>query len=903
MTASLGNLLRSLSGHEDHREEVDVAVSQASERLIRMSIMSPDDVLSELDTSKEGLSADAVASRIERFGKNEVAHERTPPWYRQLIGAFINPFVGILFALAVTSYLTEVVLAPPGEQDVTTVVIITILVLFSVLITFVQEYQASQAADQLLTLVQSTTTVQRKDTGRSKVITTSLVPGDIVHLAAGDIIPADVYLLTTNNLSVNEAALTGESLPVEKLATPDRDLDASAAQHYLDSANALDLDNTGFMGTYVVSGTAQAAVIATGNRSYFGSMSRELVGHNPPTSFDKGVKQVSLLLIRFIVVMVPIIFLVNGLLRGEWFQALLFSLAVAVGLTPEMLPTIVTANLAKGTVEMAGRKTIVKRLSAIQNLGAMDALCTDKTGTLTHDTVGLESYVNVQGNEDLEVLKYAYLNSFHQTSLESPMDDAVIAHPDIKWVTGTERNYPRVNEIPFETARRRMSVIVEDEDNGHLLICKGATDEMLSISNWVEAGGEVQPLNAELRKHYADFAGNLNETGLRVLLVAYKHVESRDHSYQAEDEHDLTLIGFIGFLDPPKESAGAAMNTLQQQGIKVRVITGDNEIVTRRICGEIGFAVDGLLQGNEIDQMSDEELWEAAEVVNVFVRMAPLQKSRVINALKHMGHTVGFLGDGINDAPALRDADVGISVDNAVDIAKESADILLLEKDLLVLTEGVDRGRHVFGNIMKYIKITASSNFGNVFSVLVASIFLPFAPMLPLHLLIQNLLYDVSQIAIPWDHVDEDYLRQPRRWNPRSISRFMVVMGPISSVFDFTTFALMWYVFGANTVGRQGLFQSGWFVLGLLSQTLIFHMIRTSRIPFLQSVASVPVLITTGLVMVIGLMLPFTPWGAAVGFQALPPGYFPWLLFTLLAYCIVIQLVKVWYIRRFNMWL
>ena len=899
---AVNNFIRRLAGQEIHTEEVSTAVSQASERLSRAAGMPADAILEELGSSRQGLSAPEVAERISLFGRNQVAHEATPSWYRQMIKAFINPFIGILVVLAVTSYVTEVVYAPPGEQDVTTVVIIAVLILISVLLTFAQEYQANKAADQLLSLVQTTATAQRRDTGRTQVMTSELVPGDIVHLAAGDVIPADVYLLSTNNLSVDEAALTGESLPVEKFArseqAPHEPTDAPLPM----TDNVLDIENIAFMGTYVASGTAQVVVVSTGSDTYFGSMSKELVGHHPPTSFDRGISQVSLLLIRFMLVMVPIIFLINGIARGDWMQALLFGLAVAVGLTPEMLPTIVTANLAKGTMEMAGRRTIVKRLSAIQNLGAMDVLCTDKTGTLTHDTVGLASHLNVRGDEDLETLRYAYLNSYHQTGVANPMDEAVLAHENVQQLAGLERTHPKVAEIPFESARRRMSVIVEDNDR-HLLICKGAAAEVLSISTQVHQEGALLPLTQDLREELARRAERLAEDGLRVLVVAYRHQEQAKQTYRVEDERDLIAVGFLGFLDPPKESAGPAIEALQQQGVRVRVITGDNETVTRRICAEIGLPVDGLLQGYQIDQMSDGALRDAVEKVNVFVRTAPLQKSRIVHALKQNGATVGFLGDGINDAPALRDADVGISVENAVDIAKESASIILLEKDLLVLEEGVGRGRHIFGNIIKYIKITISSNFGNVFSVLLASIVLPFPPMLPLHLLIQNLLYDISQLAIPWDHVDKEYLQEPKTWNPRSITRFTLFLGPASSIFDLTTFALMWYVFGANSPAEQSLFHSGWFILGLLSQTLIFHVIRTSKVPFIQSIASGPVLITTAVVMAVGLVLPFTPYGASIGFQSLPSSYFPWLIVTLIAYCVLIQFIKVWYIRRFGTWL
>ncbi len=895
-------IIARLSGHEIHTREMETAVIQASNRIIEASVLGSDKVLSDQNTSSNGLTSEEARHRLKQFGKNEIAHEKAPAWYRQLLSAFIDPFIGILIILATASFLTEYVFAPPAERDLTALIIISILILVSVILTFIQEYQASQAAEKLLSLVQNTAMVERSDTGIQKLPTNEIVPGDIIHLAAGDIIPADVRLIELNNLSVNEAALTGESLPVEKFATSEeRQIEFDKLVDFTD-INALDLDNIGFMSTDVVSGSAKAIVLSTGNDTYFGSMSEELVGHHPPTNFDIGVKNVSLMLIRLMLVMVPIIFLINGFVRGEWFQALLFSLAVAVGLTPEMLPTIVTANLAKGTIEMAQRKTIVKRLNAIQNLGAMDVLCTDKTGTLTYDSVALEAYLNIQGEEDAFVLHHTQLNSYFQTGLRNPLDDAVMLHP-------VAENYPSLNdynkitEIPFQTERRRVSVIVENQQGEPLLICKGAIDEMLSISTKVERDGEVSLLTPELQKDIIKRANNLIEGGLRVLLVAYKPVVPGIVDFQKEDENDLILIGFVGFFDPPKETSGAAISALNKRGVRVVVITGDNEIATRRICREIGFGITDLYEGHQIDQMTAETLSPVVEKANVFVRTAPLQKSKILNALKHNGHAVGFLGDGINDAPALRDADVGISVDNAVDIAKESADILLLEKSLMVLEEGVGRGRLVFGNIMKYIKMTVSSNFGNVFSVLVASIFLPFPPMLPLHLLIQNMLYDVSQLAIPWDHVDDEFIIRPRKWDPKSITRFTVFIGPVSSIFDFTTFALLWFVFSANTVGQQSLFHSGWFVLGLLSQTLIVHMIRTSKIPFIQSTASKPVIIMTVAVMIIGLVIPFTGFGTGIGLEPLPPIYFLWLTLTLIGYCALIQLVKTLYVRRFNTWL
>ncbi len=890
---NLRKLFQKLSGQEIHTDEVRVAVSRASGLLIEASSGEAEAVLDSIKSSEHGLTEDEVNRRFEIYGKNETAHEKAPSWFRQLIQAFINPFVGILILLAVASFITEYIFAPPGERDLTVVLIIGILVLISVLLTFAQEYQANKAADQLLSMIQNTTIVKRQGKEKKELVTTSLVPGDIVYLSAGDIVPADVRILSVNNLAINEAALTGESLPVEKEA---------GAVIGSESSNALDLPNIGYMGTNVVSGTARTVVIATGNRTYFGSMSRELVGHHPPTSFDLGVRKVSMLLIRFMLIMVPVIFLISGFVQGNWFNALLFGLAVAVGLTPEMLPTIITANLAKGTIEMARSKTIIKRLSAIQNLGAMNILCTDKTGTLTYDTVAMDCFVNIEGDTDPFAYQLAYLNSYFQTGLRNPLDNAVLAHEQAEVKSIDKLGYSKVGEIPFETTRRRMSVVVEDIEGETLLICKGAVDEMLASSAKVQLDDKIYSLTVEKEKQVRKLAAEMNGDGLRVLLVAYRKIDERKN-YGPEDEGNLVLAGFIGFLDPPKETAGQAIRALHNQGVSVRIITGDNEIATRRICQEIGFAVSGLIEGSEVEASSNEELGMIVERNNVFVRTTPLQKSRIIRALKDKGHTVGFLGDGINDALALRDADVGISVDNAVDIAKESAEIILLEKSLMILEEGVSKGRHVFGNIMKYIKMTVSSNFGNVFSVLVASIFIPFPPMLPLHLLIQNLLYDVSQISIPWDNVDEEYLERPQKWNPKSITRFTLYIGPVSSIFDFTTFALLWYIYGASTIVEQSFFHSGWFVLGLLSQTMIVHMIRTRKIPFIESTAARPVLIMTGLVMLAGLVIPFTPFGQAVGFTTLPPSFFGWLLLTLFAYFIVMQAVKAIYIRRFKMWL
>ena len=850
-----------------------------------------DELLAAFATGHGGLDEAAIQSRLQADGPNEVSHEKPPHWSRQLLHAFLNPFIIVLLALAVVQLATD-------ASDLTGPVIVMVMVAISVLLSFTQEYRSSQAAEKLKAMVRNTASVTRRASDghseRIEVPVVELVPGDIVHLAAGDMVPADLRLLAAKDLFISQAILTGESLPVEKAAPSGRDLlDAGAA-------NPLDLSSVCYMGTNVISGTATAVVVATGNRTYLGSISRSLAGQRVQTSFDRGVKSVSWLLIRFMAVMVPIVFALNWWDKGNFLEALLFALSVAVGLTPEMLPLIVTANLGKGAMAMSRRKVVVKRLNAIQNFGAMDVLCTDKTGTLTLDRIVLERHLDLAGEESDEALEFGYLNSRFQTGLKNLMDKAVLEHRDLEPAAAM---YRLVDEIPFDFQRRRMSVVLGDAGGDHLLVCKGAVEEMLAICDRARIGDEVVPMTDERRAAIKAMTGELNQDGLRVLVVAIRQQPAAGRPYGVADEVGLTAVGCLAFLDPPKDSAATAIRALHQHGVAVKVITGDNEAVTRKICREVGLDVEHSVQGRHVEGLDDEALDALVGRTTVFAKMSPLQKARVVKSLQRQGQTVGFLGDGINDAPALREADVGISVDTATDIAKESADIILLEKNLMVLEEGVLEGRVTFGNIMKYIKMTASSNFGNVFSVLVASAFLPFLPMLPLQILVQNLLYDISQLSIPFDRLDEEYLRKPRKWDASDIGRFMVWIGPISSIFDITTFWLMWHVFGANAPAHQSLFQSGWFIEGLLSQTLIVHMIRTRRIPFLQSVASAPVLALTAAIIALGLVIPFTAIGAKLGMVPLPPAYFGWLVLTLVSYSVLTQLVKRLYIRRFGRWL
>src|SRR5450631_408326 len=873
--------------------------------LLDLCDCAPDEALTHLDATRSGLTPEQVEERLGQYGPNEITHEKPPTWYVQLFHAFVTPFNGVLFAVSIVSLFTDVIFAAPEDRTFRTIIVLTTMVLLSTLLRFWQEFRSNKAAEELKAMVSSTTAVLRAGMQRPQEIPIStLVPGDIVYLSAGDMIPADVRLLTAKDLFVSQAMLTGESIPLEKYpVAPAKRINSATAPGTL-----LERETACFMGTNVVSGTATAVVAATGDATFFGAVAKDIVGARPLTSFDKGISKVSWMLVRFLMVMTPLVFLINGISKGDWLESLLFAVSVAVGLTPEMLPMIVTTNLAKGAVVMARRKAIVKRLNAIQNFGAMDILCTDKTGTLTQNKIILERHLNVHGKDDLQVLEFAWLNSFNQTGLKNLLDVAVLEYAMQHEIVDKLQHYKKIDEIPFDFMRRRMSVVVRDgEGKENLMVCKGAIEEMLPLcvsadDNGAEAGG-VMPVTTEMRKEVRRVTRKLNQEGLRALAVGYKRLPPEDRTYTVEDEKEFVLAGYVAFLDPPKETARQEIAALREHGVAVKIITGDNEVVTRKICKEVGLPIERALLGKDVEKLSDAKLQEAAELTTIFAKMSPVQKSRVIRALQRNGHTVGYLGDGINDAAALKDADVGISVDTAVDIAKESADIILLEKSLLVLEEAVIEGRKTFANIIKYIKMTASSNFGNVFSVLIASVFLPFLPMLPIQLLVQNLLYDVSQVSIPWDDVDEDFLKVPRKWDAGGIARFMVFIGPISSIFDVVTFWLMWHVFGANTVEQQSLFQSGWFVVGLLTQTLIVHMIRTQHIPFIQSRAAWPVILLTASIMAFGIYLPFSPLGDHLGMVPLPLSYFPWLAGILLSYCVLTQIGRSLYIHRFGQWL
>ncbi|WP_373152217.1 magnesium-translocating P-type ATPase [Bacteroides nordii] len=853
---------------------------------------------SYFQTTKYGLTDDEVKVRQQLYGKNEVIHEQKKRPIIVFCKAFINPFIGVLTALVVISLVIDVWMAEPGEQEWTGIIIISSMVICSAVLRFWQEWKAGEATSALMKMVKNSCSVKRIGIlDEEEIDITELVPGDIVYLAAGDMIPADIRIIASKDLFISQSSLTGESEPVEKYPE-------AKANRYR-KGSVVELDNICYMGSTVISGSAKGIVFQTGINTYLGTIAKSIAGVRAQTAFDKGVSKVSFLLIRFMLIMVPFVFLINGVTKGDWFSAFIFAVSVAVGLTPEMLPMIISANLSKGAVAMSKKKTIVKNLNAIQNFGAMNILCTDKTGTLTCDNIVLEKYINADGSSDEKkrILRHAYFNSYFQTGLKNLMDKAILSHVKELQMEHLKDSYKKVDEIPFDFTRRRMSVVIEDNQQKRQIITKGAMEEILAICSYAEFDGTVHRMTDEIRQKAITISEQMNKEGMRVLAVAQKSFIEKEHDFVVGDETEMVLIGYLAFLDPPKASAANAIRQLHEHGVEVKVLSGDNEAIVKTIGRQVGINTSHSLTGPDIEKMTDDELKEHLPDTTLFSKLTPLQKTRIILLLQEQDNTVGFLGDGINDAAALRQSDVGISVDTAVDIAKESADIILLEKDLLVLEDGVLEGRKTFGNITKYIKMTASSNFGNMFSVLAASAFLPFLPMLPIHLLIQNLLYDISQTTIPFDRMDPEYLRKPRKWDASDLSRFMICIGPISSIFDIITYLVMWYAFGCNSPEHQTLFQSGWFIEGLLSQTLIVHMIRTRKIPFIQSRATWPVMGLTCFIMAVGIVIPFTRFGASIGLMPLPLSYFPWLIGILLSYCALTQVVKVWYIKRFVRWL
>lgn len=875
----------------------------SDQELLKLAQMTPEVVQQQFHTQTTGLTSQQATARQQKYGSNQLVYHHKAPLYRQFLQAFATPFTLVLLVLAVISFWTDYVLASPADKSFTATVIILVMVIVSGTMTLIQSVQSTNAAEKLQSLVQVNVQVFR-DQQLQTIALADLVPGDIVKLAAGDLIPADLRVLQARDLLVSQTALTGESYPVEKVVQ-------STDTHY---EQITDLKTLIFMGSNVVSGTALALVVATGQQTRFGEVTQALTNKKATvTNFDVGISQTSWLLIRFMAIMAPIVCVLNGLTKGNWLQALLFGVSTAVGLTPEMLPVIVTTNLVRGALTMAKQQTVVKDLNAIQNFGAMDVLCTDKTGTLTKDQIILEHYLDVHQQVNPRVLQYAYLNSQFQTGLNNLMDQAIIQAATTLNLNVT--NYQKIDEIPFDFQRRRLSTVVQMPDQTDTMVTKGAFEEILQICSYVEDQGQVVALTPEWLKQLQQQVRSLNQAGLRVLGLAYKTnpQASADAKLTVADEQDMVFLGYLTFLDPPKQSVKQALSSLAEYGTQVKIITGDNQLVTLAVCQKINFAVQNVLTGQEISQLTPEQLQRAVETTNVFVKVGPEQKALIVQALRKNQHVVGFLGDGINDAPAMKAADVGISVDSAVDIAKESAAIILLQKDLQVLEQGVLVGRQTFGNIMKYIKATCSSNFGNMLSVLCASIFLPFLPMQPLQLLFLNLTYDLSCLVIPWDRMDPEYLKVPRKWEARSIGRFMAILGPTSSLFDITTYLAMYFVICPQVLGHtfgqvHGLaqqefiqiFNSGWFVESLWTQTLVLHAFRTQKIPFVQSRASQPVLLITTIAVIVGSLIPFTAIGHFLKLAPLPTDFW-WLLgLTVVCYLVLVTIVKKIYVQRYG---
>lgn len=901
------------------------AIRDEQNRRIQFAATHPtQETLGYLNTTLCGLEPGKVEENRSEYGSNKVTREKKKTLPQRLAGAFINPFTAILFCLALVSSFTDMIFphfslfgCVPKDFDCLTVVIILTMVFLSGTLRFVQESRSGNAAEKLLAMITTTCTVTRKGQEMAEIPLDEVVVGDIVHLSAGDMLPADVRILDAKDLFVSQASLTGESEPIEKIPMVNETRDAIT-----------DYTNIAFMGSNVISGSASAVVVTVGDHTLFGSMASGVAHEAVETSFSKGVNAVSWVLIRFMLVMVPLVFVANGITKGDWLSAFLFGISIAVGLTPEMLPMIVTTCLAKGAVSMSKKQTIVKNLNSIQNFGAIDILCTDKTGTLTQDKVVLEYHLNVNGEDDLRVLRYAYLNSYFQTGYKNLMDVAIIQkteeeEADDPQLVDLSEHYVKVDEIPFDFARRRLTTVVQNRDGKTQMVTKGAVEEMLSICSFAECDGKVRPMTKKLKSRILATVDDLNEKGFRVLAIAQKSNPSPAGAFGVTDECDMVLMGYLAFLDPPKESTADAIKALKAHGVTTKILTGDNDKVTRTICKQVGLKVRNMLLGSDLENMSDQELAKAAETTDVFAKLTPDQKARVVSVFRENGHTVGFMGDGINDASAMKSADIGISVDTAVDVAKESADIVLLEKDLMVLEEGIIEGRKTYANMIKYIKMTASSNFGNMFSVLAASALLPFLPMESLQLIFLNLIYDLSCTAIPWDNVDEEFISVPRKWDASSVGSFMMWIGPTSSVFDWMTYIFMYFVFcplfvskgvlyndlashfaGADLVRMQtayvAMFQTGWFIESMWSQTLVIHMIRTPKLPFIQSYASAPLTLMTFTGIGVLTIIPFTTFGRMLGFVALPTAYFAYLIPCILLYMVLATSLKKAYVRHYG---
>ena len=862
--------------------------NQQENSLINFSKMDLSDVYREFETSEMGLYTSEVEERLEEYGKNIIITKKKKNMFLRLLESIINPFNVILMLIGLVTLITDVVIAE--KADWLTVIIIYGLVLISSLISFIQNERSNNAAEALSKMV-TNDTLTKRDLEFKEVLMENIVPGDIIKLSAGDMIPADVRFIQTKDTFVAQSALTGESQPVEKFS-----------KSRIQGSVLTDIDNIGFLGTNIISGSAIAVVLSTGNDTYFGSMSKTLSGDRTVKAFERGIRSISKLLLQMILITVPIVLLLNGFLKGDWVRSIIFAITIAVGLTPEMLPVIMTTTLARGAMSMSKHKVIVKKLDSIQTFGEMNILCTDKTGTLTEDKIVLEKYINTLGHDDTRVLRHAYLNSYFQTGLKNLIDIAIVNQANSYNIEEVLTRFTKVDEIPFDFNRRRMSVVLKDPSGKRQLITKGAVEEMIKLCKYIDLDGKAVEIGPHLESAMATYHSYAKQ-GLRVLAVAQKNEVPAEHIFSVSDESDMVLMGFVGFLDPPKESAAGAIKLLAEHGVRTIVLTGDSELVTKKVCSKIGMDTTDIMTGEDIKQITDDELYESLKTHDIYAKLSPHQKKRIITVLQR-DNTVGFMGDGINDSPALHQADVGISVDNAVDIAKETADIILLEKDLMVLEKGVVEGRKTFGNIMKYLNMQVSGNFGNIFSVIIASIFLPFLPMLPIHLLVQNLLLDFSQFGMAFDNVDKDYLKKPQKWNWKKVRNFTLIMGPLSSIFDILCFLVLWYIIGANTMDMERLFQAGWFVFVVISQVLIIYVIRSRYLSFSVNKPAKLLLVSTLLVIVVALLIGFTNAGIAIDFtMKLPITFMLWLFLLSILYIGATELTKKIYIKVFGEWI
>ena len=869
------------------RKENTERRNEVEKTLLELSALDQKTLFEKYEVDEYGLDPVQAADRLEEYGRNIIDFGKEKNLAVRIKDAIINPFNIVLLVVAMITFATDVVLA--DEPSFATFIMLVAVIIISATISFIQEEKSNNAAKKLQGMITTKLDVIRNDV-EIEVDIEELVPGDIVKLASGDMIPGDVRFIETKDLFIDQSQLTGESNPVEKFTTSETNIGVT------------DLANIGFMGSNIVSGSAKAIILTTGGDTYFGSMAKSLNSYEEKSAFEKNLDSVSKLLIRFMLVTVPVIFIANFITKGSWLQSLMFGITIAVGIMPEMLPVIMNSSLARGAINMSRKKTIVKRLGAIQTFGEMDVFCTDKTGTLTQDEIILEKYMDVLGREDKRILRHAFLNSYFQTGLKNLMDVAIINRADKEDLGYLKEAYVREDEIPFDFSRRRMSVVLKDKNGKRQLITKGAVEEILSICSYIEIDGEVKEITDDLIANAKKIAEENNLEGIRVIAVAQKNNVHGVDVFGVQDESEMVLIGFVGFLDPPKESAGEAINALRKNGVRTIVLTGDSEGVAINICGRLGFSTEMSLTGAKIEAMTDDELKEACEKCDIFSKLSPYQKQRVVKMFQANGHTVGYMGDGINDSLPLKQADIGISVDNAVDIAKEVADIILLEKDLMVLDEGVVEGRSTFANMSKYLKMSVSGNFGNMFSVLIASIFLPFLPMLPVHILVQNLLNDFAQLGMPFDHVESKYIEKPKKWDLGGIKGFMVSFGLLSTVLDVLCFLVLWFIFGYNNPEMAGYFQCGWFMFGVISQTMVIHTIRTPKLPFIGDRASIQLTLSTLAVIAVTLVIGFTGVSTLFDLPTMPLSYMLWLVILMVVYMVFAQIMKVIYIKRHKDW-